>query len=107
MPSQRRRPKPWAEVKGDLTRYCWRFSGERYRTPYYADPDDAYADAAEQITEQMKGTWHDRSGPKMLLEEWMDIWTGLRDVEPTSMARDKYFAEAHVLPQFQGPGLLT
>ena len=102
MPSQKRRPKPWAETKGDLTRYCWRFAAERYRTPYYANPDDAFADAAEQITEQMKGTWQDRSGPKMLLEDWMDIWTGLRDVEPTSMNRDKYFAEHHILPQFQG-----
>jgi integrase len=102
MPRQKGPPKPYAEVQRGLTRYVWRFEGQKYRTPSYPDPDDAYADAVEQIAEQMKGTWRDRSGPKMLLEEWMDIWTGLRDVEPTSMNRDKYFAEHHILPEFQG-----
>jgi integrase len=102
MARQRRRPKPWAEEKRGLTRYCWRFENERYRTPYHENPDDAYADAAQQITEQMQGTWQDRSGPKMLLEEWIDVWRELLDVEPTTVAKYKYLIEAHILPEFEG-----
>lgn len=56
-----------------------------------------------QITEQMKGTWRDRSGPRILLEEWIDIWAGLLDdIEPTTRAKYKYFVEFHILPAFQG-----
>ncbi len=104
MARQRRRPKPWAEEKRGLTRYCWRFENERYRTPYYENPDDAYADAAQQITEQMQGTWQDRSGPKMLLEEWINVWRELLDVEPTTVAKYKYLIQAHILPEFEGRG---
>ncbi|HXL90431.1 MAG TPA: hypothetical protein VN969_15915 [Streptosporangiaceae bacterium] len=102
MARQRRRPKPWAEEKRGQTRYCWRFENERYRTPYYENPDDAYADAAQQITEQMHGTWQDRSGPKMLLEEWINVWRDLLDVEPTTVAKYKYLIEGHILPEFEG-----
>jgi integrase len=102
MARQRRRPKPWAEEKRGQTRYCWRFENERYRTPYYENPDDAYADAAQQITEQMHGTWQDRSGPKMLLEEWIYVWRELLDVEPTTVAKYKYLIQAHILPEFEG-----
>jgi hypothetical protein len=35
----------------------------------------------------MKGTWHDRTGQKMLLEQWIDVWRELRDVEPTTPAQ--------------------
>jgi integrase len=101
MPRRRRQPTPYAETQRGLTRYVWRFEGEKYRTAYSADPDEAYADAIEQIAQQMKGTWRDRTGPKMLLEEWIDVWRELRDVEPTSTIRDKYFVEAHILPEFQ------
>jgi integrase len=78
------------------------FENERYRTPYYENPDDAYADAAQQITEQMQGTWQDRSGPKMLLEEWIDVWRELLDVEPTTVAKYKCLIQAHILPEFEG-----
>jgi hypothetical protein len=45
----------------------------------------------------------DRSGGKIFLEEWIDIWVGmLEDIEPTTRAKYKYFVEAHILPQFQG-----
>lgn len=98
-----RRPKPWAEARRHGTRYVWRFEGERYRTPFYEDPGEAQADAMAQITEQMKGTWRDRSGPRILLEEWIDIWAGLLDdIEPTTRAKYKYFVEFHILPAFQG-----
>jgi integrase len=97
-----RRPKPWLETsRQGQSRYAWRFQGKRYWTPFYEDPEEARADATTQITEQTNGTWRDKAGSQMHLEEWMDIWTGLRDVEPTSMNRDKYFAEAHILPEFQ------
>jgi hypothetical protein len=102
MPKQKRPPKPYAEVQRGLTRYVWRFEGEKYRTTSFEDPGQAYADAVEQIAEQMKGRWRDRTGQKMLLEQWIDVWKELRDVEPTTMARDKYFAETHILPEFQG-----
>jgi len=102
MPRQRRRPKPWAETSRGLTRYCWRFEGEKYRTPYRENPDDAYADAAQQITEQMTGTWQDRSGARMPLEDWIDVWRELLDVEPTTLAKYKYLIEFHILPEFQG-----
>lgn len=102
MPRKRRRPRPWAETKRGQTRYCWRFDNERYRTPYYEDPDEAYADAEGQITEQMEGTWQDRSGAKLSLEEWIDIWRELLDVEPTTEAKYKYLIEFHILPEFQG-----
>ncbi len=98
-----RRPKPWAEARRHGTRYVWRFEGEKYRTPFYEDPEEARADAMAQITEQMKGTWRDRSGPRILLEEWIDIWAGLLDdIEPTTRAKYKYFVEFHILPAFQG-----
>jgi integrase len=97
-----RRPKPWLETsRQGQSRYAWRFQGKRYWTPFYEDPEEARADATTQITEQINGTWRDKAGSQMHLEEWIDIWTGLRDVEPTSMNRDKYFAEAHILPEFQ------
>ena len=51
----------------------------------------------------MKGTWRDRSGPKILLEEWIDIWVAmLDDIEPTTKGKYKYLVEAHILPEFQG-----
>jgi integrase len=99
-----RRPKPWAETnRQQRTRYVWRFEGDRYWTPFYDDPEAARADATGQITEQLQGTWRDRSGARMQLEEWIDIWTGmLGDIEPTTIAKYKYLVEAHILPQFQG-----
>jgi hypothetical protein len=57
------------------------------RTASYEDPDQAYADAVEQIAQQMKSTWRDRTGQKMLLEQWIDVWRELRDVEPTTPAQ--------------------
>ena len=102
MARPRRPPKPWSEDKRGLTRYCWRFEDQRYRTPYYDDPDDGYADATEQIAQQMKGTWRDPSGQKMLIDEWIDIWKGLLDVGPKTEAKYKYLVEFHILPEFQG-----
>jgi integrase len=99
-----RRPKPWPEInRQERTRYVWRFDGQKYRTPYYDDPEEARADATTQITELLQGTWRDRSGPRMPLEEWIDVWAGmLGDIEPTTVAKYKYFVEGHILPQFQG-----
>jgi integrase len=98
-----RRPRPWAETRGFGTRYVWRFENKRYRTGFYEDPEQARADATAQISEQLQGTWQDRSGPRMLLEDWIDIWvTMLGDIEPTTVAKYKYFVEGHILPQFQG-----
>ena len=77
--------------------------GQRYWTTFYDDPEEARADATAQITEQLKGTWRERSGPRMLLEEWIDIWvTMLGDIEPTTKGKYKYLVEAHFLPAFQG-----
>ena len=43
------------------------------------------------------------AGPRILLEEWTDIWAGLLDdIEPTTRAKYKYFVEGHILPAFQG-----
>jgi hypothetical protein len=39
----------------------------------------------------------------MLLEEWIDLWVSmLGDIEPTTLAKYKYFVENHILPVFQG-----
>ena len=85
------------------TRYVWRFDDQRYWTTFYDDPEEARADATTQITEQMQGTWRDRSGPQMLLEEWIDVWVGLLDdIEPTTRAKYRYLVEVHILPEFQG-----
>jgi integrase len=101
--TRERRPKPWAEPRGQGTRYVWRFENQKYRTPFHADPEEARADAMAQITEQMHGTWRDRSGPRMLLEEWIDVWAQmLDDIEPTTRAKYKYLVESHILPEFQG-----
>ena len=98
-----RRPKPWAEARPQGTRYVWRFENQRYRTSFYDDPEEARADATKQITEQMQGTWRDRSGPKTLLEEWIDVWAGmLDDIEPTTVAKYRYLVESLILPEFQG-----
>ena len=101
--TSKRRPKPWREDRRHGTRYVWRFEDQRYRTVFHDDPEEAHADAVAQITEQMRGTWRDRSGPRILLEDWIDIWAGmLDDIEPTTRAKYKYLAEAHILPEFQG-----
>jgi hypothetical protein len=102
--AKQRRPKPWAETnRQDRTRYVWRYEGQRYWTPFYDDPEEARADATGQITEQLEGIWRDRSGPRMPLEEWIDVWAGmLGDIEPTTVAKYKYLVEGHILPQFQG-----
>jgi hypothetical protein len=106
-----RRPKPWAETnRQDRTRYVWRFEDHRYWTTFYDDPEEARADATTQITEQLKGAWQERSGRRMLLEDWIDVWVSmLGDIEPTTRAKYKYFVEGHILPEFQGrqPGSLT
>lgn len=100
----RRRPKPWPESgRNGTTRYVWRFGGHRYRTVFYDDPEEARADASAQITEQMQGTWRDRSGSRMLLEDWIDVWVGLLgNIEPTTVAKYRYFVECHILPEFEG-----
>lgn len=99
-----RRPKPWAESnRQGRFRYVWRFEGQRYWTAFYDDPEEARADATAQITEQIEGSWHERSGRRMLLEDWIDVWVSmLGDIEPTTRAKYKYFVEAHILPEFQG-----
>ena len=104
-----RRPRPWAETnRQGRTRYVWRFGGEKYRTPFYDDPEDARADATAQITQQLQGTWQDESGRRMPLEEWIDVWAGwLDEVEPTTIAFYKYLVEFHILPAFQGRQLGT
>ena len=104
-----RRPKPWAETnRQGRTRHVWRFGGEKYRTPFYDDPEDARADATAQITQQLQGTWHDESGRRMPLEEWIDVWAGwLGEVEPTTIDSYKYLVEFHILPAFQGRQLGT
>jgi len=98
------RPKPWAETsRQGRTRHVWRFEGQKYRTQFYDDPEDARADATAQITQQMQGTWRDRSGPRMPLEEWIDVWAGLLDdIEPTTRANYQYLVEFHILAEFQG-----
>ena len=100
----KRRPKPWLESgRQGGTRYVWRFEGQRYRSRFYDDPEEARADATAQITAQMQGTWRDQSGPRMRLEEWIDVWAGLLDdIEPTTVAKYRYLVEFHILPQFQG-----
>ena len=99
----KKRPKPWTETRPNGTRCVWRFEGQKCRTSFYDDPEEARADASAQITEQMKGTWRDRSGPKILLEEWIDIWVAmLDDIEPTTRDKYKYLVEFHILPQFEG-----
>ena len=99
-----RRPKPWPETnRQDRTRYVWRFQDHRYWTNFYDDPEEARADATDQITEQIKGSWHERSGRRTLLEDWIDVWVGmLGDIEPTTRAKYKYFVEGFILPEFQG-----
>src|ERR1700683_546511 len=98
-----KRPRPWAETRPNGPRYVWRFDNQKYRTTFYEDPEEARADASAQITEQLKGTWHDRTGPRILLEQWIDIWVGLLgDIEPTTRDKYKYYAEFHILPEFQG-----
>jgi hypothetical protein len=53
--------------------------------PFYDEPEAAQADATKQITEQIRGTWREHSGPRMRLEEWIDLWvTMLGDIEPTT-----------------------
>jgi hypothetical protein len=47
----KRRPKPWAETgRQGRTRYVFRFDGQKYRTPFYDDPEEARANATAQIT---------------------------------------------------------
>src|SRR5487761_1242803 len=59
-----RRPKPWAETsRQGGTRYVWRFDGQKYRTSFHDDPEEARADATAQITEQVKGTWREGVTP--------------------------------------------
>jgi integrase len=102
-PAPKRRPKPWAETRKSGTRYVWRFEDRKYRTPFYEDREEAHADAMAQITEQVEGSWHDRSGPRILIEDWIDIWAGMLDeIEPTTRGKYRYLVEAHILPQFQG-----
>ncbi len=101
----KKRPKPWAEKsRQGLTRYLWRFEGKRYWTPFYEDPEEAHADALNQITEQIEGTWQDRSGPKMLVEQWIHEWRALlpEDLAKKTLEKYKYFIEFFILPQFQG-----
>jgi len=101
---KQRRPKPWAETnRQGRTRYLWRFERQRFWTAFYDDPEEARADATTQITEQLKGSWQERSGRRMLLEDWIDVWVSmLGDIEPTTRAKYKYFVEGHILPEFQG-----
>jgi len=103
-PTRRRRPKPWAEEKRGLTRYCWRFDGQKYRTPFHEDPEAAHADALKQITDQMDGTWEPEAAEpdKLLIEQWIDTWVAMLDVEPTTFEKYKYLVEHHILPEFHG-----
>jgi GNAT superfamily N-acetyltransferase len=100
----KRRPRPWAETgRQDRTRFVWRYGSQKYRTPFYDDPEEARADATAQITQQIIGTWQDPSGGRSLLEDWIDTWTGmLDDIEPTTRANYRYLAEFHILAAFQG-----
>jgi integrase len=102
--TSQRRPKPWAETgRQGRSRYVWRFEGQKYRTAFYDDPEEARADATTQITEQVQGTWRERSGPRTTLEDWIDVWSGmLDDIEPTTLNYYRYLVEFHILPQFQG-----
>src|SRR5690242_16887739 len=100
----KRRPKPWAETgRQGRTRYVWRFGVQKYRTPFYDDPEEARADATAQITAQLQGTWRDPAGPRTPLEDWIDVWAGmLHDIEPTTLAYYRYLVEFHILAKFQG-----
>jgi len=100
----KRRPRPWAETgRQGRTRYVWRFGGQKYRTAFYDDAEEARADATAQVTQQIQGTWRDRSGPRTLLEDWIDAWTGmLDDIEPTTRSYYRYLVEFHILAEFQG-----
>jgi hypothetical protein len=65
-----RRPKPFPETnRQGRTRYLWRFERLRYWTEFYDDPAEARADATTQITQQINGSWQERSGRRMLLED--------------------------------------
>ncbi len=101
---RRERPIPWAEERRGLTRFVWRFEDRKYRTPFYEDPEEAHADALNQITEQIDGTWTDRSGPKTLVEDWIDEWRELlpADLAKKTQIKYQYFIEFFILPQFQG-----
>lgn len=116
-PKQRRKPKPpkapkrpipWEETGASgRTRYGWRFQGQKYHTPRYDDPIEAETDALNQIDEQIKGTWTDRSGAKMRLEVWIDEWRSMLPDGPEDKLSDntlnkyKYYIEFFILPQFQ------
>lgn len=104
MARPKRRPKPYFEEKRGLTRCGWRFEGKLYRTPYYEDPEEARSDATRQIDEQLDGTWEDRSGPKTLLEGWIDEWRKMLpdDLAEHTYGKYKYFIEFFILPAFQG-----
>ena len=49
-----------------------------------------------KISEQIEGSWHERAGRKMLLEDWIDVWVGmLGDIGPKTRAKYKYVVEVH------------
>jgi hypothetical protein len=101
-----RRPKPWLESsRQGLSRYAWRFQGKRYWTEFYEDPEEARANATEQITKQLDGTWQAQpqvDPKKMLLEKWIDTWRTTISVGPKTEEKYKYLIEFHILPEFQG-----
>lgn len=102
---QKRRSKPWPETsRQGLTRYVWRFEGKRHWTPFYEDADEALADATIQIDKQLKGTWQDQSGAKMLIEDWIDAWRKMLpdDLAKKTLEKYKYYIEFFILPGFQG-----
>ena len=99
---QKRRPNAYEETQRGLTRFVWRFEGKKYRTESHRERDEAFADAQQQITEQMKGTWQDRSGRTLALDKWIGTWKGLIDVGPKTQQKYKYFVEHHILPEFSG-----
>lgn len=101
----RRRPKPWSEEsRQGLTRYLWRFEGVRYWTEFYEDPEEALADAATQISKQLEGTWQDQSGPKMLIEKWVDDWKAMlpEGLSENTLNKYKYHIEFFILAEFEG-----
>ena len=50
----------------------------------------------------MRGTWRDRSGQKLLIEQWINTWKTTIDLAPKTEEKYKNLVEFHILPQFQG-----
>jgi integrase len=89
------------QTRRGLTRYLWRFDGKVHSTPSFEDPEEAHVEAIRQIDEQIKGTWRDPRGGRILLADWINqYWWPAQDLEPTTEGNYAYLIEFHILPAF-------